>query len=80
MFIKSFPDTISEPPITEPESALVLPTETDIELLAEDVEVARGYAEKSLSESRGTSVGRRGYESPNLAIPSTRSHQIPPQA
>jgi site-specific recombinase XerD len=31
------------------ELALVLPTETSIELLAEDVEVARGYAERSLS-------------------------------
>ncbi len=36
--------------MTEPEAALVLPTDTDIELIAEDVETARGYAEKSLSD------------------------------
>jgi site-specific recombinase XerD len=36
--------------MTDHELALVLPTETDIELLAEDVAVARGYAERSLSE------------------------------
>jgi len=35
--------------MTDHKVALVLPTETDIELLAEDVEVARGYAERSLS-------------------------------
>jgi site-specific recombinase XerD len=35
--------------MTDHEVALVLPTETNIELLAEDVEVAKGYAEKSLS-------------------------------
>lgn len=35
--------------MTDHKVALVLPTETDIELLAEDVEVARDYAEKSLS-------------------------------
>ena len=31
--------------MTDREVALVLPTETNIELLAEDVEVAQGYAE-----------------------------------
>ena len=44
-----FPDTFPEPPMTDRELALVLPTETNIELLAEDVETARSYAKKSLS-------------------------------
>jgi len=51
VFITLFLDTFPEPSMTDRELALVLPTETDIELLAEDVEVARGYAEKSLSEA-----------------------------
>ena len=37
--------------MTNHETALILPTDTDIELLGEDVEAARGYAEKSLSEA-----------------------------
>jgi hypothetical protein len=37
--------------MTNRKLALVLPTETDIELLAEDAEAARGYAERSLSDA-----------------------------
>ena len=36
--------------MTDRELALVLPTDAAVELLAEDVEVARGYAERSLAE------------------------------
>ncbi len=44
-------DTLPDPLMTDHKVALVLPTETNIELLAEEVEVARGYAERSLSEA-----------------------------
>jgi hypothetical protein len=37
--------------MTDLELALVLPTDTDIALLGEDVVAARGYAEKSLSDA-----------------------------
>ena len=37
--------------MTDRETALVLPVGTDIELLGDDVEVAKGYAERSLSEA-----------------------------
>jgi len=37
--------------MTDHETALVLPSDTDIELLGEDAQAARGYAEKSLSDA-----------------------------
>jgi len=42
--------TFPEPSMTDRQLAHILPTDTDIALLADDVEVARGYAEKSLAE------------------------------
>jgi len=46
-----FPSTYPEPAMTDHQTALVLPTDTEVERLAEDVKTARSYASKSLSEA-----------------------------
>ena len=42
--------------MTDHDLALVLPTDTQVELLGEDGEAARGYAEKSLALLSGCGV------------------------
>ncbi len=72
-----FPGSFSEPSMTDRELALVLPTDTEAELLGQDGKAAWGYAERSLAEGTRLRTAQTSLCSSAGVMPGTLQ-QYPP--